>query len=199
MSLKGTTLNVDRKGSGKRPRDLLARSDTPDSSSFVAERRDLLPCGPKERAEWPKSEDLWGHHEKDFISQSLLIHRIVRTLSSEMKKLSNIGLPFLLSRGLLAAGIFAFVATSVSQSIPDQDTVDSPIGDFSAVSAEVPPPDQADVDLELDFRTVLALEGWSLVPTLHANDWGRSAASPTRDSTPLSLLLVATQATTTYL
>jgi len=114
-----------------------------------------------------------------------------------MKRLTDIGVARILSRGLLAAGILASMAASASAAITAQDAVDTQISDLPAVSAEVVAPDLADI--ELDFRTVSIAEDWSLQPGVQHIAWRRSASNPAYDHIPLSLLLVATQATSTDL
>ena len=146
-----------------------------------------------------ESVDSASIHEKDFICLSLIIHGILRTLFLQMNAVNYIRVPDILTRSLLAAGMLAFAVASPSLALSEPGAADAQICESPALAPDVVSAVQADVDLELDFLTVLTTGDLSHVPGAQTVAWHSSAPATAQDYTPLSLLLVAAQATTTDL
>jgi len=116
-----------------------------------------------------------------------------------MNRSSHSKILSLFTLGLLAAWIVVFAAASASALTSDPDACDSQMDEFRTVSAEVVAPSLGDTELETAFRTVPSDGIWTSVFCADAGSSHARAFSISSSYSPLSLLLVATQATSTSL
>ena len=105
----------------------------------------------------------------------------------------------LFTRGLLAAWTFVFAAAPANALAPDASDLGAPIEGFQTVAVEVVSPAQADTELETAFRTVATGEILTSPPCTAAASRGPLVLILSSTDSPLSLLLVAAQATSTSL